>query len=168
MKRLIMLGPAFALAAGCARAPDRIQHGQWEFEIVMTSLEAPGLPPETVQQGQAALNRPQRNRECVTPDETANPLADVRGQLTGNQNMICETSEDQFSGGVIRFIANCRNSNGAPGRLRLTLDGRYEAITLLADVAIDAEIPNPNGSGPMSLRTRGTFKGRRVGSCASR
>ena len=60
MKRLIMLAVYALAAAGCSRAPDRIQHGQWEFETVMTSLDAPGLPSGTLQQrSQAALNRPQ-------------------------------------------------------------------------------------------------------------
>jgi hypothetical protein len=50
--------------------------------------------------------------------------------------------------------------------VQLTLNGRFAPITLLADVAVDAEIPSPNGSGTQAVRTRGTIKGRRIGSCA--
>jgi hypothetical protein len=171
MRRLPILLPSIALVAaagGCARAPDRIQHGRWEFEVTTTSVEAPGLPEEAQQQARAALNQPQRNRECITPDKAANPLADLRDQLTRSQGVTCETSDDQFSGGVLRFAASCRNSAGAAGQLRFALDGRFEAITLLADLSVDAEIPNPAGSGMLIVRTRGTIKGRRVGDCARR
>jgi hypothetical protein len=165
MTRLILLAPAIALAAGCARAPDRIQHGMWEYEVTTTAVEAPGLPAEVLQQAQSGLNQPQRSRECVTPDDAANPLRDMRDQLTRNQGASCQTSDDTFSGGVIRFRASCRGSGGTQGQLQLTLNGRFAAITLLADVEVDAEVPNPNGSGTLALRTRGTLKGRRIGNC---
>lgn len=161
-----MLAPAIALVAACSRAPDRIQPGMWEYEVVATAVEAPGLPAEALQQAQAGLNQPQRSRECVTPDNAANPLREVRDQLTRSQGVACQTSGDTFAGGVIRFRATCRNSAGTGGQVQLTLDGRFAAITLLADVALDADIPNPNGSGMQSVRTRGTIKGRRIGACA--
>ena len=166
MTRLILLAPAIALAAGCARAPAGIQPGMWEYEVTTTAVDAPGLPAEALQQAQAGLNQPQRNRECVTPDNAANPLREVRDQLTGSQGVTCQTSDDTFAGGVIRFRATCRNSAGTQAQLQLTLDGRFAATTLLADIAVDAEVVNPNGSGMQPVRTRGTVKGRRIGSCA--
>jgi hypothetical protein len=168
MKRLRILLPLIALVAACARPPDRIQHGRWDLEVVTTEIDAPGLPAEAQQQARAALNQPQTNRECVTPDEAANPLSEIREQLTGSQGMTCQTSDDNFSGGVIRFRASCRSSNGGPGQVQVAIEGRYEAITLLANVSVNAEVPNPNGSGTMTLRTRGTLRGRRVGDCARR
>jgi hypothetical protein len=162
---MIMLLPAIALVAACSRAPDRIQPGMWEYEVVTTAVEAPGLPAEVLQQAQAGLNQPQRSRECVTPDGAANPLRDVRDQLTRNQGVSCQISDDTFSGGVIRLRTSCRGSGGGQGQLQLALTGRYAATTLLADVEADVEVPNPNGSGTLTLRTRGTVKGRRIGSC---
>jgi hypothetical protein len=166
MKRLRILLPLIALVAACSRAPDRIQHGRWDLEVVMTELDAPGLPAEAVQQARAALNQPQTNRQCVTANEAANPLREIREQLTGNQSLACQTSDDVFSGGVIRFRSSCRNSNGTPGQLQLAIEGRFETITLQASVTVNAEVPNPNGSGTLTLRTRGTLRGRRVGDCA--
>jgi Protein of unknown function (DUF3617) len=166
MKRLCILLPAIALVAACARPPDRIQPGMWEYEVVTTSVDAPGLPAEALQQAQAGLNQPQRSRECVTADNAANPLREVRDQLTRSQGVTCQTSDDAFSGGVIRFRATCRNSAGGLGQVQLTLDGRFAPITLLADVSVDAALANPNGSGTQAVRTRGTIKGRRIGRCA--
>ncbi len=97
MKRLCILLPATALATACARAPDRIQPGMWEYEVVATSVDAPGLPADAQQQAQAALNQPQRSRECVSPANAANPLREVRDQLTRNQGISCQTSDDIFS-----------------------------------------------------------------------
>jgi hypothetical protein len=165
MKKLIMLAPAIALVAACARAPAGIQPGMWEYEVTTTAVEAPGLPAEVLQQAQSGLNQPQRNRECVTPDDAANPLGEMRDQLTRSQSASCQTSDNTFSGGVIRFRASCRGSGGAQGQLQWALNGRFAAITLLADVEVDAEVPNPSGSGTLTLRTRGTLKGRRIGSC---
>ena len=165
MKRLRILLPLIALVAACSRAPDRIQHGRWELEMLTTELDAPGLPAEAVQQARAELN--QTRRECVTPDNAAaNPLRPFWEQWTRNPSMTCQTSDDVFSGGVIRFRSSCRNSDGTPGQLQVAIEGRYEAITLLASISLNAEAPNPNGSGTLSVRTRGTFRGRRVGDCA--
>ncbi|MEA3014460.1 MAG: hypothetical protein QOD42_3005 [Sphingomonadales bacterium] len=165
MKRLRILLPLVALVAACARPPDRIQHGRWELEIATTEIDAPGLPAELQQQARAALN--QTKRECVTPDNAAaNPLRVFWEQSTSNPGLTCQTSENVFSGGVIRFRSSCRNSDGTPGQLRVALDGRYEAITLLASMSLNAEAPNPNGSGTLSVRTRSTIRGRRVGDCA--
>ena len=131
-------------------------------EVTTTAVEAPGLPAEVLQQAQSGLGQPQRNRECVTPDDAANPLREVRDQLTRNQGASCQITDDTFSGGIIRLRTSCR---GAQGQLQLALNGRYAATTLLADVEADAEVPNPNGQGTLTLRTRGTVKGRRIGSC---
>lgn len=167
MKRLILLAPWIAVLAGCARAPDQLQPGRWEFELVITSLEAPGLPAETQQMMQASLNRPQTNRDCLTSDAAANPLRELREQVTrGQEGMTCQTSEDVFSRGVIRFGANCQAVNG--GRSQLTLEGRFNAITLQADISGNAEVPNPNGAGSQTVRTRGMIRGRRTGDCAPR
>jgi hypothetical protein len=166
MKRLRILLPLIALVAACARAPDRIQPGRWEFEVVTTEIDAPGLPAEAQQQARSTLNQPQISRECVTPDNAANPLRELREQLTRSQGMTCRTSDDSFSRGVIRFRASCGSSNGGPGQLQFTIEGRFEAITLLASVALNAEVPNPNGSGTLTVRTRSTLRGRRVGDCA--
>ena len=102
----------------------------------------------------------------MTPDEAANPLSEIREQFTRSQGATCQTSDDVFSGGVIRFRASCRSSNGGAGQVQIALEGRFEAITLLANVSVNAEVPNPNGSGTLTLRTRGTLSGRRVGDCA--
>jgi hypothetical protein len=161
-----MLLPLIALVAACSRGPDRIQHGRWDFEVVMTELDATGLSAEQQQQARAGLNQPQTNRECVTPDEAANPLSEIREQFTRNQGASCQTTDDVFSGGIIRFRASCRGSNGSSARVQLALEGRFEAITLIANVSVTAEGPNPNGSGTVTLRTRGTVRGRRVGDCA--
>lgn len=118
MTKLIVLVPAVALVAACSRAPAGIQPGMWEYEVITTAVEAPGLPAEVLQQAQSGLNQPQRNRECVTQDEAANPLREMRDQLTRNQGASCQTSDDTFSGGVIRFRASCR---GAQGQLQLAL-----------------------------------------------
>lgn len=168
MKRLVLLAPSIVLLAACARPADRLQPGRWEFELVITSLEAPGLPAETQQLMQASLNRPQTNRDCVTSDAAANPLRELREQVTrGQQGMTCQTSEDVFSRGVIRFDANCQAVSGA-GRSQLALEGRFNAITLQADVSGNAEVPNPNGAGSQTVRTRGMIRGRRLGDCARR
>lgn len=165
MKRFRILLPLIALVPACSRGPDRIQHGRWDFEVVTTELDAPGLSAEQQQQARAALNQPQTSRECVTPDEAANPLSEIREQFTRNQGATCQTSDDVFSGGVIRFRASCRSSNGSAGQVQLALEGRFEAITLMADVSVSAEVPNGAG-GTVTLRTRGRLRGRRVGDCA--
>jgi len=162
MTRLRILLPPIA---ACSRAPDNIQHGRWEYEVVTTSIDAPGLPAEAQQQARAALNQPQFTRECVTPENAANPLRRLRDQMAGSQAVTCQTTDDVFSRGLLRFSATCRSNAGAPGQLQFTLDGRFEAITLLATISVNAEVPSTTGSGTQTVRTAGTVRGRRVGDC---
>jgi Protein of unknown function (DUF3617) len=165
MKRLYVLAALLMLAAACSRGSERIQPGRWEFEVVTTSIDAPGLSPEVQQTARAQLNRPQRNRECVTAANAANPLHDLREQLTRSPGATCQTSDDVFAGGVIRFRSTCRPTNGA-GQIQLNLEGRFEPIALQADLSIDVDIPNPAGGAAVTLHSRGTVKGRRLGDCA--
>ena len=57
------------------------QPGQWEMAMEVTGVEAPGLPPAAQTQLRAMMNRPETSRDCMTADQAANPLRDLRAGM---------------------------------------------------------------------------------------
>jgi hypothetical protein len=169
MKRLLILAPSILALAACSRAPANFQPGQWEMAMAVTGVDAPGLPPEAQTQLRGLMNRPETSRECMSADQAANPLRDLRaGMRQGMSGMggqlNCEfANNDNFSGGTIRITATCRPPSG-PGQARLLMEGGYTATSMDARFTWTFEGPNPQG-GTQTARLSGTARGRRLGDC---
>ena len=169
MTRLLILAPAILALAACSRGPDNFRPGQWEMAMEVTGIEAPGLPPEVLARLRSQLSRTSTSRECMTADQAANPLRDLRaGMRQGMSSMggqlNCEfANTDTFSGGAIRITATCRPPGG-PGQARLLMEGGYTATSMDSRFTWTFEGPNPRG-GTLSARLSGTAKGRRLGDC---
>lgn len=169
MKRILILAPSILALAACSRGPANFQPGQWEMAMAVTGVDAPGLPPETLAQLRTAVGRPQTSSNCMTADQAANPLRDLRaGMRQGMSSMggqlNCEfANNDTFSGGTIRITATCRPPSG-PGQARLLMEGGYTATTMDTRFTWTFEGPRPGG-GTQTARLNGTAKGRRLGDC---
>jgi uncharacterized protein DUF3617 len=169
MKRLLVLAPSVLAIAACSRGPDNFQPGQWEMAMEVTGVDAPGLAPEVQTQLRAMMNRPETNRDCMTADQAANPLRDLRagmrqGMSSMGAQLNCEfANNDTFAGGTIRITATCRPRTG-PGQARLLMEGGYTATSMDSRFTWTFEGPNPRG-GTQSVRLSGTAKGRRLGEC---
>lgn len=166
MKRLFILAPAILLVASCSRGPDRIQAGQWEMVVQLTSIDVPGAPPEAQAEMRQGLNRPQTTSVCITPEQATNPMGELRRMIAqSRQNPNCQFTDDTYGGGVIRFRATCRQPGG-PGRADLGLEGSFTTTTAEARFTLSGE-GLPMGPGAQSLRMGATVRGRRVADCTA-
>ena len=165
-------GPAAGAETG-APAPgpapsgaQQMQPGYWEMVTQVTSVEAPGAPPQAQAQLRAQQGRSQTDRRCITPEQAANPTRDLVG--SGPQSRNCQFSDRIFAGGVIRVSATCRQPGG-PSQAQLAMEGRFSATTLEATLTVTATGPNmTGGSGMQRVRASSTVRGRRVGECPAR
>jgi uncharacterized protein DUF3617 len=142
-----------------------LQPGDWELTSQMTSVEAPGAPPESVEQMRANLpNQRQTQRQCLTQEEAANLARNLLGRNAGSQG--CEFSDTTFTGGVVRIIAACRAPDGSAA-MSLSVEGEFTATRLNSVMRIEVTGPNTTGDGTQTVRMAGTMTGRRLGPCAA-
>jgi hypothetical protein len=145
----------------------QMQPGQWEMVTQVTSVEAPGAPPQAQAQLRAQQGRSQTDRRCITPEQAANPTGDLVG--SGPQSRSCQFSDRTWAGGVIRVSATCRQPGGGASQAQLAMEGRFSATTLDATLTVSATGPNMSGgSGIQRVRASSSVRGRRVGECPAR
>jgi len=164
-----LLAPLFAFAAACSRAPENgqaaavaLQPGLWETVDVFTTADISGVPDAVATQVRSQLNRPDTNRNCLTPQMAANPAQNLREGLArgaaGRGGQECRFSEMVYAGGVVRVRATC-------GPAQLTMDGGFTATTADIRLTTTAQGPAEGGGAPRLLRLHGTSTSRRVGDC---
>ena len=76
MKKLAI--PALLCAtslAACGGESTVLEPGQWDMNLAVTKIEAPGLP----QGANVPLPPPQTVSQCLTPEQARNPGADFAG-----------------------------------------------------------------------------------------
>ena len=163
MKRLLILAPAAALAAGCSGNADQIQPGQWETSVQFSSIEVPGMPPEAAESMRQMMARPQTRQECITPEQAANPTGNLAN--VGGSAGTCEFGEQTFSGGNIRMRATCRQADQTS--MQMSMEGTYTPTTMQANITSEVTPPPAAvaAGGPQEVRMRGTFSSRRIGDC---
>jgi len=163
MKRLLLLAPVAALAAGCSGGADQIQPGQWETTIQFTSIDIPGAPPGAAEQMRQMMGQPQTRSECITPEQAANPAGNLANP--GGDSGDCEFSEQTFAGGAIRMRGTC--TPAGQGTVQMSMEGTYTATTMQADITSEVTPPAGAGTngGPQAIRMSGTFSSRRTGDC---
>jgi uncharacterized protein DUF3617 len=167
MKRLILFAPAIALAglaAGCSKGADQLQPGQWEMAVQLKSLEMPGAPPEAVAQIRSALSQAQPNRDCLTPEQARNPLAEMRQLVAQGRAANCRFTDEVFGGGVIRIRATCQGPGGQGSGGTVSMEGSFTATTLQA--TLNAQGANPGVPGA-TMNMTAEVTGRRIGDCAA-
>ncbi|MFZ2995435.1 DUF3617 domain-containing protein [Sphingobium sp.] len=118
-------------------AVDKVQlkPGQWEggFEIKDIDLSGvPGAPANMKQQMQRMMNQTGL-RYCVTPEQAANPSADMFG---GQESKDCTYAGFDASGGKVKGQVSCKSPGGtmnaamsgtyAPESYAMTLDMKME------------------------------------------
>ena len=156
MKRVVLLAPLALLAcSGGSSTP--IQPGQWEMTTQFSTVEAPGMPEAALKAMQSQLaNQRQTQSTCVTPQQAANPGADiVKAGDSGEGG--CTFSDSTFSGGRISVHGTCPGPGGQ--RMTMAWEGSYTATTM------DGRFTTEVQGGPQSMRMVGTMTGRRTGEC---
>lgn len=153
-------------AAGGEPAADTMRAGLWETQMRILTIDAAGAPSQVQDALRAAISTaPVFERSCLTPAETANPVAAFRDRSTReNAGYTCESGESVFSGGRIRLTLNCRSTNGQPD-LRQAMVGDYGADRFQAAVTGETATPASDALPSYPVRISSTLTGRRIGDC---
>lgn len=176
MKRSILLAvsvAAIAVTAGCNRGGGaggngtaQRQPGQWESVTTIKSIDIPGAPPQVLQQVQAQVGHATTQRECLTADQSRDPLAQMRRMLSQGNSGNCNFTDQVFAGGTIRIRGTCSPPGG--GTAQVSLEGTFTETTLEANLTMNAQ--GPAGAampGVTSMNMTAEVRGRRVGDCAA-
>lgn len=176
MKRIIFIAAApLALVGACSSGGDadgdgaisqeeaaaeaanlRLEPGQWEATVQLTEFEMEGMPEEMRGAMREQMGQPQTSTTCITPEQAANPQAEMFGD-DGNDD--CTYSEFNMSGGNMLIAASCQ-SGDMPAPMNMRMEGSYTPTSYEMTMNMDmAEGP----TGPM--RMSGQVTGRRVGEC---
>ena len=151
MKRLAI--PALlstTLLAGCGGESTVLEPGQWDMNVAITKMEAPGLP----QGANVPLPPPQTVSQCLTPEQARNPGADFAGG--GQQG--CTSNDYRMADGRISGTIQC-NQQGTS--MRATVAGTYTRDSM--DMTMNSET---QASG-QNVNTEVRVTGRRTGECRS-
>lgn len=143
---------AEAPPAAAPGAAATLRPGQWETTARLVNIEAPGVPPQALEQLRNQMGR-QRN-ECWTEAEVSNIAEKLANPSTPNAN--CEFGRRTFANGVIDVAGTC-SSRGQQVQMGMT--GSFTADTIEANVNV-----NTSGQG-QSVRMTLAMNGRRIGEC---
>lgn len=151
MKRLAL--PALLSAtmlAGCGGESTVLESGQWDMNVAITKMEAPGLP----QGANVPLPPPQTVSQCLTPEQARNPGADFAGG--GQQG--CTSDDYRMADGRISGTIQC-NQQGTS--MRATVAGSYTRDSM--DMTMNSETQAQG----QTVNTEVRVTGRRTGECRS-
>lgn len=141
-----------------------LQPGRWEITRRVVSMEMPNAPPEvSAQLRSQPAQPPEVAYDCITPQQAANPIEDIRQTLIHEQpNLSCTPTTQIFGNGRIRLGLDCRGLNGEADQ-RLAMVGTYTATTLRA--AVSTRTATAMAGAMQLVQAENTMIGRRVGEC---
>jgi len=147
-------------ASASAKAPAaggsemKLDPGQWEMTYEVTNVAAPGLPA-----GAMAAMAGQKNKVsvCITPEEAEKPSGDI---FSGKNDGNCTRDGFSMAGGRISGTMTCSGGD-APGKVTMTMDGRYSANSYALTNKMKTEAQG------MAMTIESKASGRRTGDCTA-
>ena len=127
--------------------------GQWETTMSVVNVEAPGMPPEALDQMRQMMGNGQATQRCVTAEE----LKQVESFI-GQNNANCRFDHYRVSGGKIDGKAKC--TQGAVNQL-MTMNGTFNADS--SDMTIRSE--TSGGPPGQNMKVTMNIKSKRLGDC---
>lgn len=136
--------------AACGGESTVLEPGQWDMNLAVTKIEAPGLP----QGANVPLPPPQTVSQCLTPEQARNPGADFAGG--GQQG--CTSDDYRMADGRISGTIQC-NQQGTS--MRATVSGSYTRDSMGMTMNSQTQASGQN------ISTEVRVTGRRTGECRS-
>lgn len=129
----------------------KIDPGMWETSHEIVSVEAPGVPPGALKQ---MIGKQTSVRNCVTPEQAANPQADVVAQKQNG----CTYRDFSMAGGRISGTMSC--AAGPAGTVESAISGTYGPRAYEMDMEMKTDAAG------MTMTIKARTSGKRVGECA--
>lgn len=164
-----------ALLAGCSQAGDgnnmtasaagtggvpasggvAMQPGEWESTIQVSAANMPQMPPGVSMPGMQPITA----RFCITPEQAANPNADVLGGSRNASPAGCTTENFSFAGGRISGTTTC---NMGRGTMRTAISGQFTPTTY------EMTLQSSSDTGGAAANSEMRISARRIGDCPAR
>lgn len=151
MKKFILPALLCTTALAACGESTVLESGQWDMNVAVTKMEAPGLP----QGANVPLPPPQTVSQCVTPEQARNPGADF---ASGGQQGGCTSDDYRMADGRISGTLQC-NQQGVT--MRATVSGSYTRDTM------DMTMNSQTQASGQNISTEVRVTGRRTGECRS-
>lgn len=129
--------------------------GQWSTTMSVVEIEAPGMPPEALDQMRRMMGNGQTTERCVTEEE----LKQVESFI-GQNNANCRFEHYRVSGGQIDGKARCRQGGV---NQQMTMNGSFTADS--SDMTIRSE--TSGGAPGQNVNVTMNIKSKRLGDCAA-
>lgn len=133
-----------------------IEPGQWEYQMTLVEMSAPGMPPAMVDRMKQTMSASKVVDKCLRPDDVKKMEAAV-AEMPGN----CRYDHYTMAGGQIDGRMTCTN-NGVTSEM--TVKGSYSPGS--SDVTVTNRMTGGQGSMANMTMTM-NMKGKRVGACAA-
>jgi len=134
-------------------AEDLRKPGQWETTMTVAQIEAPGMPPDALEQMRSMMGNGQKTARCVTAEE----LKQV-DSFIGQNNANCVFDHYRVASGKIDGKATC--TQGVAKQL-MTMNGEF------TENSSDMTIRSETSGGPpgQNMTVTMNIKSKRLGEC---
>jgi len=139
------------MLSACGGESTVLEPGQWDMNVAVTKIEAPGMP----QGANVPMPPPQTISQCLTPEQARNPGADFAG---GGQQGGCTSEDYRMADGRISGTLQC---NQAGATMRATVSGTFTRESM------DMTMNSQTQAGGQNVNTEVRVTGRRTGECRS-
>lgn len=148
--------PSEVAAQTQAAGTMRFNPGQWETRVQLIDVNVPGLPAGAAEQMKKVMEATTTHSSCVTPEQAANPGAEVFAGSDGQ----CRYENFTMANGRIDAKMVCAGTAGS-GEMRMQLKGSFDrtTFTMQNEMVTNA----PGGGQAMTMKAR--VSGRRTGEC---
>lgn len=160
LRTLAVAAPLVALAAASvayAQGGAKITPGQWETTTEIVDMKMQGLPDNVPPEMLARFKpKPITVKTCVTPEQAANPKAEMMAAQKDNQ---CTVARFDMSGGKIDIAMSCADKKQR-GKADISMKGSYTPASYTMNGAMKM-----NGEEGMSMNMTTRTTGKRLGAC---
>lgn len=160
---LAACGPAEQKEAGRDMTPDevaaelagvQIEPGLWESSAEVVEVEAPGMPPELVEQMKGPRTT---SRNCISPEQARRPDANF---LAAQQESDCSYRDFSMRDGRMSGTMTCTGGAGE-GEMEMRMEGEYGPRSYDMTMTMAGEGMGEGAQMTMRVRTQA----RRIGDC---
>ena len=142
--------------SGMTKADFTMRPGRWASSVTIESIEAPGMPPEVVEQMKGVMGGGQTFESCLTSEQARKPSED----FFAGKNNACRYDHFKMGDGKIDMKMRC-TERGESQVMEMAGDYSPESYTMTMTATHE-------GGAPGGLNMKMRVDSKRVGECTGK
>ncbi len=138
---------------------EQFQPGLWTATLQLDEVNAPGVPPQIIEQMRASMSN-QRSTTCLTQADVEKPAADF---FTGRQMDQCRYDHFRMGDGKLDAKLTCQEQGA---RQVMSMQGSYNPGSYQMRLTAQTSAASAEGPGSMQMVMR--VDARRTGECTGK